>query len=153
MRFPRRPANQLVCEHQRLRIDLVVDSDGMEQAEGRALDVRCRKHRFVLIPPRLLDIIVVRDDVGSGRQLARVPKGCHLHHPSSGSAECCRCVVASRRRHKPVFCNVAIRCGDDATGEAGSRRRELTGRRAGSKNQLLGCGRRDRLAVRRRARS
>ena len=96
---------------------------------------------------------MVRDDIDSGRRLARVPKRYDLHDPGRRSAECSRCAVASRHRHEPVLCNVAIRCGDDATGEAGSRRRELTGRRAGSKNQLLGCGRRDRLAVRRRARS
>ena len=32
---PLHPANRLVCQHQRLRIDLVVDSNGMQQAEGR----------------------------------------------------------------------------------------------------------------------
>ena len=74
-----------------------------------------------------------------------------MHDPGSRSAEWRGCAVASRRRHRPVLRNVGVRCGDDAAGEAGSRRRERAGRHAGAKDQLLSCGRRDRPAVCRRA--
>jgi len=57
------PIDRETGHNKGLRIDLVVESDGLQQSESRFYNVALRQRRFVLIPAGAVIVVVIGRDV------------------------------------------------------------------------------------------
>ena len=87
-----------------------------------------------------------RRPVVAARGYERGLEGDQLHHPAGVLRRCGRGVGAGGRA-EPVLEDVAVGRGDDPGRVAAAGGREVTGRRPGSDDQIVRCGRRRRAAV------
>src|SRR6516165_38893 len=93
------PLNRLVCNQEWLRIDLVIDGNGMEKAKAGTIHIRRRKDLLMRIPPGPLRVIMVSDHIYCDIS----PKSRHLHNPSSRCSQWCTCDDGSDCPYKCVL--------------------------------------------------